>query len=158
MSACSIELAFHDGGATDRSWPLWKAFHNGHYAKFSVMASWALTSLQTVSYTGGPTRSCTSHNFSFFRNSSNEPDALKRRLAVYAGTCADNGPSSNQARTVGCNTGILADTSARSGNRPCYLSGEFMSSAVRPRTAERKCPRGLPACIVPELFITGNFA
>ena len=79
------------------------------------MASWALTSVQTVSYTGSPTRSCTSHNFSFFRTSSSQPDALKRPLAVCAGTCADNGPSSNQARTVGCNAGILANTVSLSG-------------------------------------------
>jgi len=79
------------------------------------MVSWALTSVQIVSCTGSPTRSCTSHNYSFFRNSRSESDALKRRLAVYAGTCADNGPSSNQARNVGCNAGILAMTVSMSG-------------------------------------------
>ena len=87
----------------------------GHYEKTPVMASWALTSMQTVSYTSSPTRSCTSHNPSLFRNSSSESDALKRRLAVYAGTCADDGPSSIQARTVGRNAGISAKTASMNG-------------------------------------------
>ena len=43
-------------------------------------------------------------------------------------------------------------------NRQCYLSGGIMSSAVRLRTAVRKCLRGFQAYVVPELFITGDFA
>ena len=50
------------------------------------MASGALTSVQTSSYTGSLLRSCTSHNHSALRNSGNEFDALQRRLAV-SGSC-----------------------------------------------------------------------
>ena len=70
----------------DSSWPLCRAFHNGHYEKTTIMRSSTVAGARTTWYVGGPRRSNTSHNHSPLRNSSRESEAWKRRLAV-SGSC-----------------------------------------------------------------------